>query len=83
MAKYFKLIVCWGVVCFSALSGCGVRGRPQPPETPPEIGRGQPTFRRATEQFRYQNVPPVRSEPDDRDRDDRDADDNRNEEDEG
>jgi hypothetical protein len=47
----------------AAVSGCGVRGRPQPPESPPEIGRGQPTFRRATEQFKFLNVPPVSSDP--------------------
>ncbi len=39
--------------------GCGVRGEPLPPTTPPEIGRGQPTFRRATEPFAFSNVPPV------------------------
>jgi hypothetical protein len=39
--------------------GCGVRGRPTPPTTPPEIGRGQPTFRRATQQFAFPSVPPI------------------------
>ncbi len=52
-----------------SVPGCGVRGRPQPPETPPEIGRGQPTFRRATEQFKFQSVPPVPSEIDEEDDD--------------
>lgn len=47
------------LIACSALSSCGVRGRPQPPTTPPEIGRGQPTFRRATEPFAFSNVPPV------------------------
>jgi hypothetical protein len=37
--------------------GCGVRGRPQPPLTPPELGRGQPTFKRATEEFAFPAVP--------------------------
>ena len=27
--------------------GCGVKGNPQPPLTPPELGRGQPTFKRS------------------------------------
>lgn len=52
-----------------SLTGCGVRGSPQPPLTPPEIGRGQPTFRRATEQFKFQNVPPIPSEPEEDDDD--------------
>ncbi len=46
-------------ISFLVLGGCGVRGRPQPPTTPPEIGRGQPTFRRATQQFAFPNVAPV------------------------
>lgn len=39
------------------LVGCGVRGKPQPPLTPAELGRGQPTFKRATEEFAFPNVP--------------------------
>lgn len=39
------------------LSGCGVRGKPQPPLRPPEIGRGQPTFKRATEEYAFPDVP--------------------------
>jgi len=42
-----------------SLMGCGVRGRPQPPLQPPEIGRGQPNFKRATEPMAFPNVPPV------------------------
>lgn len=31
------------------VSGCGVKGDPIPPERPPTLGRGRPTYRRATE----------------------------------
>ncbi len=27
--------------------GCGVRGRPQPPVEPPELGQGKPIFQRS------------------------------------
>lgn len=33
---------------FLAVIGCGVRGRPMPPESPTPIGRGKPTFSKAT-----------------------------------
>lgn len=29
--------------------GCGVKGDPLPPEKPVELGRGRPTYKRATE----------------------------------
>lgn len=37
-----KLI--FGVMIFSMLVGCGVKGRPLPPLEAPKIGRGKPTF---------------------------------------
>lgn len=43
-------------------SACGVRGRPQPPLTPAELGRGQPTFKRSTEEYAFPNVPAPESE---------------------
>jgi hypothetical protein len=43
--------------------GCGVRGKPQPPDTPAEIGRGEPTFKRATEQFAFPDVPSPEPSP--------------------
>lgn len=42
---------------FVFVSACGVRGKPQPPLTPAEIGRGQPTFKGTTEQFAFPDVP--------------------------
>lgn len=38
-------------VC-GALSACGVKGDPLPPERPLEIGRGRPTYKKATEGIR-------------------------------
>jgi len=37
------------VVALFGLSNtfCGVRGSPMPPEKPPELGRGRPSYRRA------------------------------------
>ncbi|MCB0391147.1 MAG: hypothetical protein KDD58_07645 [Bdellovibrionales bacterium] len=31
--------------------GCGVKGDPLPPEKPPLLGRGQPTYKKATEEI--------------------------------
>lgn len=33
------------------LLGCGVKGDPMPPEKPPFIGRGEQTYKRATEEI--------------------------------
>lgn len=44
--------------------GCGVRGRPQAPLQPAELGRGQPNFKRATEEFAFPNVPSPTPAPD-------------------
>lgn len=41
MLKILILIFC--------ISGCGVKGDPLPPLTPTELGRGQPTYKSATE----------------------------------
>lgn len=37
------------------LTGCGVKGDPLPPQRPSEIGRGRPTYRRATERVKVQS----------------------------
>lgn len=36
------------VVLAVAFVGCGVKGRPLPPLTPPTLGRGEPTYSEAT-----------------------------------
>ncbi len=50
------------LLLFTAAQGCGVKGRPLPPEKPAELGRGKPTFTRTTEDFRFRNIPPVETE---------------------
>ena len=45
-----------------ALAGCGVKGDPLPPEKPTELGRGRPTYRRASEEItieRSRRKPPA------------------------
>lgn len=42
----FNLLI--GILALG-LSACGVKGDPLPPEKPAELGRGRPTYRRATE----------------------------------
>lgn len=57
----------------TAVCACGVKGDPLPPEQPPELGRGEPSFQRATEGFKLPNLPPQEEEleggSDDSDRD--------------
>lgn len=38
------------------LSGCGVKGDPLPPEKPTPLGRGRPTYKRATEGIKLQKT---------------------------
>ena len=45
-----------------AIAGCGVKGDPLPPEKPAELGRGRPTYKRATEGLKID-----RSRPQDED----------------
>jgi hypothetical protein len=48
------------IAVFSLLYfGCGVKGDPVPPGTPAELGRGQPTYKKATEEFAFPDVPPI------------------------
>ena len=44
--------------------GCGVKGDPLPPERPPELGRGKPSYSRATEGMVYPELPPINREKD-------------------
>ncbi len=38
------------ILIFALLcTGCGVKGKPQPPLTPALMGRGQPSYSKATE----------------------------------
>jgi hypothetical protein len=62
MTTLHKILVSLFVV--AATQGCGVKGRPLPPEKPAELGRGKPTFTRTTEDFRFRNIPPFETEED-------------------
>lgn len=42
------------VLTFFLLSACGVKGDPVPPERPPSLGRGRPTYKRATEDIKIE-----------------------------
>ncbi|MCC7404282.1 MAG: hypothetical protein IT288_07785 [Bdellovibrionales bacterium] len=44
------------------VGGCGVKGDPLPPEKPPELGRGKPSYKRATEGMPYPTLPPIQGE---------------------
>jgi hypothetical protein len=60
MKQVTKIILLLSVL---AQIGCGVRGRPQPPLTPAQIGRGQPTFTRDSEDLAFPSVPSPDASP--------------------
>ena len=45
------------VLITAVIAGCGVKGDPLPPERPVEMGRGRPTYRRATENIKLEKDP--------------------------
>ncbi len=47
---------------FTLLTGCGVKGDPVPPDKPADLGRGQPTYRKAVEKIPLQNYSPADDE---------------------
>ena len=51
-----KLVCLLAIVAFAV--SCGVKGDPVPPGTPAELGRGKPSYRRATEPLAFPVVPP-------------------------
>jgi hypothetical protein len=57
----------WAIIFLGALVGCGVKGDPVPPGTPAELGRGQPTYKKATEEFAFPDLPPVYDEQEKKD----------------
>lgn len=59
------------IIIFALLNfACGVKGDPVPPQRPTELGRGRPTYKRATERVKVQ--PQV--VPDEEDEDEKDED---------
>jgi hypothetical protein len=53
------------------ISGCGVKGDPLPPDRPPDLGRGRPTYKRAAESLKIEKSPRVKDEDEDEDEDDK------------
>ncbi len=43
------------------ITGCGVKGDPLPPEKPVDLGRGRPTYKRATEGLKIEKNKALRS----------------------
>lgn len=60
--KAFKAIAL--VIAWAFVSACGVKGDPLPPEKPVEIGRGRPTYKKATEGIRIEKSKRVEDEED-------------------
>ena len=61
------------------LSNCGVKGDPLPPERPPDLGRGRPTYKKATEGLNIEKTTSGRMKFDDDEEED-DKDDKKNDE---
>lgn len=59
MNKSIQVFSC--VLIFSIL-GCGVKGLPTPPERPPSLGRGQPTFKDAVKGVQPAVIDPLEKE---------------------
>ena len=59
-------------LAFFFLLGCGVKGDPLPPEKPPLLGRGQPTYKKATEEISLPKPPQIIFEEEDEDEDESD-----------
>jgi predicted small lipoprotein YifL len=45
------------------IAGCGVKGNPVPPDTPPEIGKGRPDISTSSEELMIPVEPPVLPTP--------------------
>ena len=56
------------LACFAILA-CGVKGDPLPPEKPVELGRGRPTYKRATEEIPIEKARPRAQDEEDKDED--------------
>jgi hypothetical protein len=55
-----KLKIFFSLIALVYLNqACGVRGDPVPPKTAPVLGRGQPTYKGATQELAFPTVPPV------------------------
>jgi hypothetical protein len=71
-----KRLKCSALLVLTIFVGaCGVKGDPLPPERPTQLGRGRPTYRRATEGIKLQKHKPADDEGDE----DKDQEENGNE----
>lgn len=68
----FNVILTGIFFCFL---GCGVKGDPLPPEKPPELGRGRPTYKRATEEITIEKTRARKAQPNTTEKGDGDDDD--------
>lgn len=57
--KFLSTSFLIAAVALMSQLGCGVKGDPVPPKIPAELGRGQPTYKGATEDLAFPTVPPV------------------------
>jgi len=46
----------FSLACVFELVGCGVKGKPLPPLTPPVLGRGEPNYSKATEDVKIRKA---------------------------
>lgn len=71
--KPFSRISCLTAIAIVLwITGCGVKGDPLPPEKPTELGRGRPTYKRATEGIAIEKNKATRLKDDDEDSEDED-----------
>ncbi len=47
-----KILLLTSVLMSAGMVACGVKGKPQPPLTAPVLGRGEPSFSKATENLK-------------------------------
>jgi hypothetical protein len=73
--NWLKKALTFSVLAFWALA-CGVKGDPLPPEKPADLGRGRPTYKRATEKIQIESQRPgdAKPEPKVKEEDDDDGD---------
>ncbi len=57
-----QMLVLPALVLGLANASCGVKGDPMPPEKPPELGRGKPSYNRATKGMPYPSLPPIKKD---------------------
>ena len=70
--KAFSILLLPLLAAVLYVTGCGVKGDPLPPEKPVELGRGRPTYKRATEGMAIEKNKPARAKPADDDEEDDD-----------